>query len=346
MRRRLLRVAALSALVVAAALMAGVGGAGRAAAVDSIQVGSWWRAQPDGGGVPAPPTVQPNGPWVQSDAAGPSAVSALRVHLGDGESAPILSLKVHGKVAASGPGLIACVTAADWKPVTAGPWSAQPKADCASGSVAGQVALDGSAVAFDLTGIVSGSDINVVLSPSGPTLPVSPPVELPLAPPTPAQTFDVTFDPVTTDEVQVATSVPSGGSDATSGGTDASASSPAGATVETPAVAPSADLSTPAISPTPAPAAPPAAARAAPRARVGFGGRLARLRVHDDRFERTLAGSAFVALAGWWYLLSLGPGEERKGRPRLSLYDAAPATASATPARVRGPRTGRAPALR
>jgi len=322
--RRLLRL--LSAVCVAAAatvLFAGGGVARRAVAVDAIQAGSWWRAQPSSGGAPAPPQVQQGGLWVAIDPSGPSAVSALRFTLAEGESAPLVTLRVNQATMPAGASITACATTADWKPATAGPWDAQPKPDCSSGVVAGTFSTDGTMVGFDLSPLVTGSEVNAVFTPNPPPSPagtVSPPVPIPGAPPvnsTPTA-FDITFKPPATSDVNPRTEPVSdsgGGTDLGPTATDFSAPVQEALPSSLPTdVSPSA--STPSASSS-APASQPTAQAATPLPRA------VRSALHRrDIRNRFIAGIAFLDLAGlWWWLSYRSPAAARvdEGRPFLRL---------------------------
>ena len=79
--------------------------------------------------VPPPPTVPDGGLWVSSNASGPQSLSAVRVTLSPGDSAPTLVLDVHQAVPPNTLALAAYPTAAAWSPGTAQAWSSKPAFD-------------------------------------------------------------------------------------------------------------------------------------------------------------------------------------------------------------------------
>ena len=84
---------AATALVVAAGWLVVTAPTGRAAG--ALTTAWWWQGEPSRGAVPGPPTVPDGGLWVSSNATGPQAVSAVRVPLDAGDTAPVLTLTVH-----------------------------------------------------------------------------------------------------------------------------------------------------------------------------------------------------------------------------------------------------------
>jgi hypothetical protein len=127
--------------------------------------------------------VPPNGLWVSSNSAGPQSVSAIRLDLGDGESAPQLTLKVHSKSGRYPILMAACPTDGTWQPTAAnaGTWASKPNDDCTT-SAGGIVSTDGTSVAFDLSSLVKGTRLDVAFVPieQPNTLPIpQPPVTTP-----------------------------------------------------------------------------------------------------------------------------------------------------------------------
>lgn len=194
--------------------------AGPARAAGGFVTGVWWRAQSDGGTLPAPPTVSSHQLWVSSDPSGASAVSALHLDLASGERASGLTLHVAMLTTAPatpvGPleaPLLACPTTSAWKPVdaaTPGAWTAQPHYDCSKGQVQGAYSGDLKSVDFDLTPLaVSGVALDVALIPGLAPSPVpGPPAPLPVTPPGSGNqppTFDATFNPPQPADVTVDT---------------------------------------------------------------------------------------------------------------------------------------------
>src|SRR5207249_9014038 len=89
------------------------------------------------------------------------------------------------------------------KPVQAGAWSTRPQFNCAGG-VNGAVNADGTTISFDLGGVVVDGNVDVALVP-GNGAAVLPPSPVPGAPAPPQPSgFDVTFQPVTADQVRTA----------------------------------------------------------------------------------------------------------------------------------------------
>jgi hypothetical protein len=237
--------------------------------VTGLQSGYWWQSQPDGTPLPPPPQVPQNGLWVSSDPSGTQAESAIRFTLGEGMTAPVLTLSVSDAQPAQTVSVVACPvapTSAQWKPPgTAGAWSSRPAADCAKGSIAGQLSADGKTMRFDLSQLstIDTSLVNVVIVPAAIPDPAS---ALPGTPATASPSFDLTFNQVATSDVAAtagAVTTPSDASDVPS---------PLPAPIDQPSVpAPvsSFDASAPALpsaplEPPPVSAAAPAAAPLAP----------------------------------------------------------------------------------
>ena len=361
MRRSVLT---LAAAFVALIVAAGAGGPARAVA-DHVVTGVWWRAQSDGGTLPAPPNVSSHQLWVSSDASGPSAVSALRLGLSGTEVASTLTLHVASLTAAPGTPaepmqvpVLVCPTTAPWTPVdasTPGAWNAQPHYDCTKGQVQGAFSADQKTLTFDLTPIaVPGAALDVAVVPGTASNPVpQPPPALPAPSPVPANaspTFDVTFNPPAPGDVAVS-------------GSDAAASDDLGEALG------GSVSDVPATSPLPAdvvPFVPPSGAAGAPLGSTSgvenpLGPPPASL---DQRIQpavlatnkrsgtRVLAGVVFLALCAWaWQQFSLDArtaSSAGAGRPRLSLYDvpAAPPTRVTARHFTHTERTGRPPPLR
>ena len=329
-RRTALRVvAAGAALAAAGAVTVGLGKS--AGAVDALQHGYWWAGQ--AGSVPAPPTVPAGGLWVSSNATGTQAVSAVRFSLGEGESAPILTLAVHSSTPVATGAVIACPTSATWAPGDAQAFGAKPAADCSSGSVAGVMSDDGKRMAFNLSLFPAASTYSVVLSPTPASLPVAVP-KPPVAVPTPdsGPTVDVTFEQPTLSAITVLTGVVD-----TTPTTSETVDQTATAGSATP------DLSTATVT-TPRPRAVTATTRPA-RARRGATATvpIRPISSADDRGDRVLAAIAFVALAGWAWRLSFSGGTPAPAR--ASIYGGPPAAPAVVTETV-GRRAGGAPTLR
>ena len=329
-----------------------------AGAVQSVQTGSWWRSQPDGAPVPPPPQVPDGGLWVASDAAGPSAVSAVRFGLDGGESSLVLRLRVHSNQSSGPPAVVACSTTGPWQPATAGAWSNRPASDCGRGKVAGVLSDDATTMTFDLTPLASGSEMDVVLQPPpqepAATPPPSPVPGLPSppAPPPPssAPAYDLTFERPTGADVTV-TSAPAQGS----AGALTPPESPASVTPGSSIFAPSSAFvpAASALGPTatqplvPGPASlGPVTSTPAPSAALD----LRRAAAPGSSADRVVAGAAFVALALWAWRVMSADADRAGGSllPRLTLYDAPEAGVAedGRPSYSAGPRLGMPPALR
>ena len=165
-----------------------------ASAVSSVQTGYW-------SNLPAAPQVPAGGLEIASSVNGPEAVAAVRFTLADGETSPVLTLKVAQAQPQTQLAIEACQVAtgsAGWTPPDAGgpgAMSSAPKADCQGGLVAGAVAADGSTVTFDLSLMATdGGVMDVVLQPS--LVPSPAPGTAPGVPDTVYPTYDAAFKPV------------------------------------------------------------------------------------------------------------------------------------------------------
>jgi hypothetical protein len=354
-KRRFITLAGALALAAAAA------GAGPARAAGGLVTGVWWRAQSDGGTLPAPPTVSSHQLWVSSDPSGASAVSALHLDLSPDEAASGLTLRVVNlttapatPVAPVQAPVLACPTTSKWKPVdasTPGAWSAQPKYDCSKGQVQGAYSGDLKSMVFDLTPLaVSGTALDVALVPGLAPSPVpGSPAPLPVTPPATGNqpaTFDETFDApkvsdITIDHVAVASDT-SEAADDTADTTAPAFSSPAPVL---PAVTAPSSLGGP-IGPTAGVSNP----LGAPLASVSRPYQSPALAKTSRDSARVLAGLVFLALCGWaWQQFAAESATAgRVRRPRLTLYDVppAPVTRATTRHFAHTTREGRPPPLR
>jgi hypothetical protein len=170
-------------------------------AVTGIQTGYW-------SSLPATPQVPSNGLEIGSDASGPHALAALRFTLSDGESSPVLTLKVAQAQPQAQIVIEACAVAtasANWAtPPGGGPgaMTSAPAANCTGGLVTGVVAADGTTVTFDLSGIpAEGAVMDVVLQPGQVASPAAGTV--PGAPDQIYPTFDAAFQPVVAGQIAV-----------------------------------------------------------------------------------------------------------------------------------------------
>jgi len=202
------RIAVVLATVAAAATV--ISSHSPAQAVQGVESGYWWQGQPDGAPLPPPPNVPANGLWISGSEASPVAIAAIRFQLGAEEATPVLTAKVNSGLppaqlsAAVNAGQIvvmACPATPGWKPAQAGAWSARVQYNCA-GAVHGSANPDGTAISFDLGGVVSNGKVDVALVP-GTGAAVLPQNPIPGAPATPQPSgFDLTLQPVTADQVQ------------------------------------------------------------------------------------------------------------------------------------------------
>lgn len=302
----------------------------------SAQSGYWSQA-------PADPETPSGGTEIASNPSGPSAVAAYRFELPDGESADVLTLEVAFAQPASQVSLIACpvkASSADWQaPSGAGSFSNAPAADCTGGSVAGDVATDGSKVTFDLSTLdFGGSSVNIVVEPN------TTPSPAPAGPSSAYPTFEVDFQPVSTQSLAT-TGTPAAGDSGSAAGTPSSDSSLGGVPgyqpaygdfgavpSSPPAVTVSPSALAPALASAPASdsSVPPAAASAAPVAPVApveQPGRLSTIAASGQsqwrwRIELALGMVLVDLFAYMWYQQRTGRSEE--DRPPLSIYDPPP----------------------
>ena len=339
-----------------------------ARAFTGVTSGYWWQAQGDSGVLPPPPSVPQGGLWVSSNAAGAQAVSAVRFVLDTGESTPItLKLKVNSAQPQSQVNLAAYATTTSWSATQAGPWSQRPAYDPASAPAIGALSSDGTTMTFDLSSLAAGPSVNVVIVPVGaavstsgtpapapPTAPVpttapsapglpappAPPVTTPVPAPTPAPgspTFDVTFSPVTSNAIAVA-SLPLPVENVAPPPTDAPA-------VAAPPLTPALPSDTPAFtqSPITVATAPPATVAATARRPVVALRRPIPAAAHPfgrSARDRLLLGFLLFDVALYLFWAS-GSGATPK-LPQLSLYDD-PGERRAT---VLNRRTGTPPPIR
>jgi hypothetical protein len=218
--RHTIRIAVVVAMVVAAGAV--VGSRVPAQAVQGLESGYWWQGQPDGAPLPPPPNVPANGLWVSGSEANQVAVAAVRFQLAPTEAAPVLTAKINSATPApqatnaANAGqivILACPATPGWRPAQAGAWSTRPQFNCA-GAVNGAVSADGTTITFDLGGVVDNGVVDVALVPGAgaAALPTNP---IPGAPATPQPgAFDVTFHPVTGDQLRTSPASPASPADA------------------------------------------------------------------------------------------------------------------------------------
>ncbi len=154
------RFGSVAVLVVAALFL----NARPAAAVAPTSAGWWWAAQTGAVPLPSPPTVPAGGLMVGGDPTGANAVAALRFELEPGEGSPVMTLFVadNGDINGATAVLAACPTASAWSSAYAGAWASRPTASCAR-AVKGERAADGSSWTFNLTPLLVGRVVDVVL---------------------------------------------------------------------------------------------------------------------------------------------------------------------------------------
>jgi hypothetical protein len=274
-----------------------------AGAVNGVASGVWWRAQSNGGTLPAPPTVPANGLWVSSDPSGDQSISAVRFTLDANEVAPKLKLTVARVVGPPNTQLVvACPASSAWQPTGAKPgeWSGRPHADCTKERAVGQLSPDSTTMTFDLTPLAAASagtstgKIDLVLAPA-PSTTVPP-------------TFDATFQPVTPTSVLVTNSPPTSGTGGVEpAGLPAPAIGTAGTATVQPTAVPSGISPSLAVGPvSAAPVTPPALATGAQPAAASTptspGISTARRILKGGRFStgvRILAGVMLTLLCVW-----------------------------------------------
>ena len=309
----------LAVLVTALAVAAGwfVVTAPAGSAASGLETAWWWSAESSNGAVPAPPTVPDGGLWVSSNASGPQSVSAVRVTLSPGEAAPTLVLDVHQSLPPTVAELAAFPTTAAWPPGPAQAWSSKPAYDANGVHATGTMSGDGKHVTFDLSGLVTGDALSVVIAPAAAA--AAPPQPVPSPPPAPP-TFDVTFEKPAPDALRVAPAPPALPEEIAPA--PASLSAPAAA--EDVTAAPTESF-TPAV-PT---------GLSAPLPAVATGGRTGRAAAPPARFtngrpfvpassKRAARDTAAIAVMLGLVLLWLArdTGAIGSGRRRLTLYDA------------------------
>ena len=215
--RRTVRILLVAAMVLGAAAV--VSARAPAHAVQGLESGYWWQAQPNGAPLPAPPNVPAKGLWVSGTDAAPSAIAAVRFQLADTETAPALVMKVHSQVPPAqlsaatsvAPVVLACPSTHPWTPASAGAWSARPTYDCAS-PAHGNLSADGSTLTFDLTSLVTNGTVDVVFvpGPGAASIPVQPPAVPGVTTPAQPSALDFTFEPLSADAVHVSAATPAG----------------------------------------------------------------------------------------------------------------------------------------
>ena len=165
LRRRLGAAAIVGAI--SGALLVLTAPAAGAATLD--KTGWWYRPAsapgPLGGVVPPPPGTPEGGLVVQATPDGPNAVAALTFSLTPEELGGVLTLTVAGETGGENAAIQACPAKAAWEPAEAGSFDKRPAEDCNFGSAPGVVSEDGKTWTFDITALVVGGKVDIVLVP-------------------------------------------------------------------------------------------------------------------------------------------------------------------------------------
>jgi hypothetical protein len=249
-----------SALLAAAAAGVALAPSG-AGAADATASAWWWRLQSGQvATLPPPPGVESDDLFVQGSPDGASAAAAVRFALDEGEAPGVLHLRFTEESAGQAtahPVVLACPTTTPWNPGGNQPWSTLPTVDCTNQAV-GVVSEDGTAMTFDLSTVVTGDTVDVLIVPGT--------VEG-LPPGANTSTFTLVFEaPEDTDLVAAsgaaapdAPSTPSA-TDSAASPSPASSSSASASSGGSGSFTPSGSTSSGALPSTPTPAAPPAPA--------------------------------------------------------------------------------------
>ena len=155
--------------------------------------------------LPVGATVPEGQLLVEGAPDGPTAIAAIRWQLDEGESGPSLTLTVgEGSTISPQSLVLACRTATAWEPPESpgGAWNVRPLAD-ANTCVNGIVADDLSTVSFGIQPLVSGSVLDIVLTP-GKTTPAEVPAGVPQPPAdVDGSTFRLLVDAPTPESLEV-----------------------------------------------------------------------------------------------------------------------------------------------
>jgi hypothetical protein len=168
--------------------MACIGAPAQAATAASS--GYWWVGESGTVPVPAPPQVPAKGLYIASNAAGPTAVSAVRFALEPDRANPQLVLTVHQLQVGDTFAVDAYPATATWTAGDAQPWSSRPSYDARATPTHGVLSADGKTVTFSLTSVLAGGTGNVALVPGAATPAAAG------APSAPSPTFDAVFEPL------------------------------------------------------------------------------------------------------------------------------------------------------
>ncbi|MDX6200153.1 MAG: hypothetical protein QOJ79_3304 [Actinomycetota bacterium] len=196
MRRRPLAALALAAtavLVTGSGTLAGAAGSAPATAY-------WWTGAT--AGAPGP-DVPAGGLWVSSAPSGPNAVSAIRVHASHASTSSQLTLRVHRIQVVDAMTLVLLPTTTGWSPGDAQPWDGKPGYNQQLPPTVGAVSADKSNVTFSLGAMSAGETRSLLM------LPIRAHSTQPgFSPDGPWQTFDIAFEPLTADSLQLGSGGP------------------------------------------------------------------------------------------------------------------------------------------
>ena len=125
------------------------------------QQGWWWLAGATG---IAPPGVPDDGLYVANNPSGTQGVSALKFTLAGGGGAGTLRLDLAGAPSGT-PAIGLCQVTDEWEPAQGGGLNAAPACAPGGATAAGQATADGQSYTFAVSGLASGSVLNVAVIP-------------------------------------------------------------------------------------------------------------------------------------------------------------------------------------
>lgn len=165
MNRRLALAVSLTAIVAGAFLALAPAGAVPAPRI--VDSGWWWRLQ--SGAVtqlPPPPNVEEGMLQVQATPDRAQAIAAVSAELPDGQTGPVLTLRVAegGDQGGAAAVLLACNAGSGWTGEDAGRWDSAPVVDCST-SVNGVRSDDGATWTFALGSLQFEDRFNIVITP-------------------------------------------------------------------------------------------------------------------------------------------------------------------------------------
>lgn len=164
--RRMVGGVSLAGLVTGAVLALG---APSASAATLDKAGWWYRPAtapgPLGSAIPKPPGTPDGGLVVQATPDGPNAVAAMTFSLTPEELGGTLSLTVASETGGKDAVMQACPVKAPWEPAEGGSFADRPQEDCNFGSAPGVLSEDGKTWTFDLTALVVGGKVDIVILP-------------------------------------------------------------------------------------------------------------------------------------------------------------------------------------